>query len=466
MQWSLRQKGWRALGVRTALLTALWLAVAFVFAAELYLSASGLPVKISWLDAAGSAFRDWFPWMLLSPVAVFLAGRYRFDGGDRRRSLVIHFTACCLFTVAYTGLFYLAFPAPFMLSSSGVGLSTATFAAPSGMQSFGVVRGGDAPPQPVTLPPGANITGMAGAARLGPGGVSLPGSTVSNAMLVVSVDGHAPFSPRLNALVTGFPGFPTFNPWTQFLHMAMMKTQFTIPIYLCIISICWVLNHFQEAGERERRTLELETRLTQANLRTLKMQLQPHFLFNTLNAISSLVHENPRAADDMIGSLSQFLRTTLDVSTQDEVPLRQELDFVDRYLEIQKTRFGDRLQIHMEVDTGVLEALVPPLILQPLVENAIRYGIEARETGGNVTIRASRAQAALQLEISDDGDGFKGGQLLGLQNGIGLSNTKSRLQELYGDQHQFKLTANQPAGARVFIEIPLRIPASNTHNKP
>jgi sensor histidine kinase YesM len=187
------------------------------------------------------------------------------------------------------------------------------------------------------------------------------------------------------------------------------------------------------------------------------MQLQPHFLFNTLNAISSLIHENPKVADDMVGSLSQFLRTTLDVSSENEVPLRTELEFVDSYLEIQQTRFGDRLQIHREMDSTAMDALVPPLILQPLVENAIRYGIESREIGGTVTIRALQQGDILHLEVSDDGEGFKGGQLLGGINGVGLTNTKARLQELYGNMHQFKLTANHPTGACVKIELPFRL---------
>ncbi len=257
-------------------------------------------------------------------------------------------------------------------------------------------------------------------------------------------------------------GFPFSSGWTQLLHTAVLKTQFTVPIYWCIVCICWVLNHFQETGERERRTLELEGRLTQANLQTLKMQLQPHFLFNTLNAISSLIHESPKAADDMVGSLSQFLRTTLEVSARNEVPLRTELEFVERYLEIQQTRFGNRLQICRQVDAAILEALVPPLILQPLVENAIRSGIESRENGGTVTIRALGEGNVLHLEVADDGKGFRSGQLLRTGNGVGLSNTKARLQELYGDKHQFKLTVNQPAGACVRIEIPLRLSQSDT----
>jgi sensor histidine kinase YesM len=130
---------------------------------------------------------------------------------------------------------------------------------------------------------------------------------------------------------------------------------------------------------------------------------------------------------------------------------------VNHYLEIQQTRFGDRLRICREVDPAVISARVPPLILQPLVENAIRYGIEPRETGGVVTIRASREGDFLGLEVCDDGEGFSGGQLLRAGNGVGLSNTVARLQTLYGDSHQFKLTANEPRGARVKIEIPLRL---------
>jgi LytS/YehU family sensor histidine kinase len=239
--------------------------------------------------------------------------------------------------------------------------------------------------------------------------------------------------------------------------MAMLRTQFTIPIYLCIVCVCWVMGYFQENSERERRTIELEARLTQANLQALKMQLQPHFLFNTLNSISSLVHENPDAADDMIASLSQFLRTTLDLSSRDEVPVRTELEFVDRYLEIQQARFGDRLRIRRVIDSSVMEALVPPLMLQPLVENAIRYAIECRENGGTVTIRALSEGNVLRVEIADDGEVFGGVQVLGTGSGIGLSNTKARLQELYGEKHQFKVIPNSPTGACVKIEIPFRL---------
>lgn len=474
MQWSLRLKGWRAVLIRMALLTSLWLVVAFVFATEFYLSARGGPVKIPWSAAVGSAFRDWYPWVLLSPGAVILAGRFRFDRGEWRRSLAIHAAACVLFTLAYQGLLILAYPRPYLLSTGGmVGVSSGADVGPPGLPPPDVVAGVTS-----ALPiasPDVSVFGEAGGVgfsarsnavvfrrenifNIGAGPASLPPE--ADTVFVRRTEGPPPADGGTPGVGSGFHiDFRTFgsvNLWQSFLHMAALRTQFTVPIYLCIVCVCWVIGHFQESGEREHRTLELETRLTKANLQALKMQLQPHFLFNTLNSISSLVHENPGVADDMIASLSQFLRTTLDVSAKNEVPLRTELEFVDRYLEIQQIRFGDRLRVCREIDPAVIDALVPPLILQPLVENAIRYGIESRETGGTVTICAQREGDVLRLEIVDDGEGFSGGQMLEPGNGIGLSNTKARLQELYGARHQLKITANNPTGARVKIEIPFK----------
>ena len=165
----------------------------------------------------------------------------------------------------------------------------------------------------------------------------------------------------------------------------------------------------------------------------------------------------------MVGSLSQFLRTTLEVSAKNEVPLRTELEFIDHYLEIQQTRFGDRLRIRREIEATVMDALVPPLILQPLVENAVRYGIEPREEGGTLTLQASRRGDVLCLKIWDDGGGFSGGRLLSAGNGVGLANTKARLQELYGDRHRFKLTAGEPHGACASMEIPFRRSPPDSH---
>lgn len=453
MQWILSQKGWRAALAKVVLLTALWLLVTFVFATEIYLSMRGEPIRISWLDAAQGAFRDWFPWILLSPVAVFLAGKFRFGRKTWKRSFIVHFAACLLFTAAYECVQTAASPGAVFLQAGGVAMVTAAPALPPFPPDFSNrfevapvnVRGTNA----LFFQRGVSFADEPG-----------PVSVVMNSGSVVA--GHGgPLQLPPPAADVRFAG--PFEPsrWSRFFHLAILRTQFTIPIYWCIVCICWAFGHFQETAERERRTLELETRLTQANLQALKIQLQPHFLFNTLNSISSLIHENPKAADDMIGSLSQFLRTTLNVSAKDEIPLEVELEFLDHYLEIQQTRFGNRLKICRDVEPGASDALVPPLILQPLVENAIRHGIEPRERGGTVAIRAARKNGCLHLEISDDGAGFSGGQLLRPGNGVGLSNTEARLQTLYGQKHQFTLKANQPTGASVTIEIPFRLSHPN-----
>jgi hypothetical protein len=347
MEWTLKQKSWRAVLIRMALLTALWLVVTFVFATELYLSARGGPIKISWTVAAASAFRDWCPWILLSPVAVILAGKFRFGRDTWRRSVMIHIAACILFTIAYQGLLVLAYPAPYFLSTGNmVGITATSKGMPFGLPGVGgtvsitsALDGVPHGPRPVTVPgepsgplfPASSNAGVVEPDNtVGVGVGSLAPSGDSNTVFVTRSEATPSFVPQTDGVTTEFHvGFWTrgsAGKWAPFLQMAMLRTQFTVPIYLCIVCVCWVINHFQEASERERRTLELETRLTQANLQALKMQLQPHFLFNTLNSISSLIHENPKVADDMIGSLSQFLRTTLDISAKNEVPLRTELE--------------------------------------------------------------------------------------------------------------------------------------------
>lgn len=447
MQWGLMQKGWRAVLIRTALLTSLWLAIAFVSATEIYLSTRGSPIKIYWTDAARASFRDWFPWILLSPLAVFLAGRFRLGRETWKLSVTIHIISSLLFTAAYGGLLTLASPGAVL---TGGGMVAATAMPPALPEGF--ARGYAFAAPPVTGSNTMFFIQRGNASDNSPGPVSL--SINSDGVTIVH-SGPPPFPPPPNDVQFAASFHP--GPWTQLFHLAISRTQFAIPIYWCIVCICWTFGHFQEAVERERQTLELETRLTQANLQALKMQLQPHFLFNTLNAISSLIHENPKSADDMIISLSQFLRTTLSVSAKDGIPLCAELEFLEHYLEIQQTRFGERLKICREIDPGSSDALVPPLILQPLVENAIRHGIEPRERGGTVTIRAARKNDRLHLEISDDGEGFSGCQLLRPGNGIGLSNTEARLQTLYGEEHQFTLAANQPSGACAKIEIPYQL---------
>ena len=240
------------------------------------------------------------------------------------------------------------------------------------------------------------------------------------------------------------------DPRVVFFSRAGMHARFNVPIYWVIVSVAHALTYYRRSQERERKALELEGRLSEAKLQSLRMQLHPHFLFNTLNAIATLIHKDPKAADEMIGNLSELLRATLDTGQQ-EVSLRQELAFLDRYLEIQQARFGERLRIERRIDTAALGGRVPTLILQPLVENAIRHGIEPQPGTGVVSINAALKEGLLQLEIRDNGQGLKSGP-----EGIGLANTRARLQALYGDASRLVLQSGADGGCSVQVQIPFR----------
>jgi LytS/YehU family sensor histidine kinase len=193
------------------------------------------------------------------------------------------------------------------------------------------------------------------------------------------------------------------------------------------------------------------------------MQLNPHFLFNTLNAVSALMLKDVNAANRMIARLGDLLRLALENTERQEVPLQQEIEFLRRYLEIEQIRFGDRLQLKMDVDPATLTAAVPNLILQPLVENAIRYAIEPQEAAGQIELHSSRDNGRLILQVSDNGTGT-GHQTAGLfENGsngreqVGLRNTRERLRKLYGDHQVFQLTRNARGGVTASLTIPFQV---------
>jgi LytS/YehU family sensor histidine kinase len=232
---------------------------------------------------------------------------------------------------------------------------------------------------------------------------------------------------------------------------------FNVLVYWVIVAVSHAIDYYRKFHERELRAAELEKRLTQAKLQALQMQLNPHFLFNTLHSISSLMHRDVDAADRMIARLSDLLRQALESTTEHEVPLRQELAFIDRYLEIEQIRFADRLTVQKEVASETLNALVPNLILQPLIENAIRHGIEPQARRGQIDLRAQRENETLQLQVRDNGAGIAGTK--SLEEGIGLSNTRARLKELYGTKHQFELRQGEQGGLIVTLRLPFHTTA-------
>ena len=232
-----------------------------------------------------------------------------------------------------------------------------------------------------------------------------------------------------------------------------------ILIYLVTMSASVAFAHYRKSQERERRAIELEARLAQAKLQALRMQINPHFLFNTLNAISSLVHTNPRVADDMITDLSELFRVSLENSDNQEIPLSRELELLRCYLAIEQRRFGERLQIERDVDPRILDALVPTLILQPIVENAIRHGIEPQAAVGKIAVRVLRNDNRIKLSVSDNGKkpvDFSLVENKSGRRGIGLANTQARLQQLYGKEQSLSIGQGELGGWTVEITLPFR----------
>ena len=235
-------------------------------------------------------------------------------------------------------------------------------------------------------------------------------------------------------------------------NRALVTTFFyNLLIYWVIITVGYAFDYYRKFNERELRAVELEKRLTEARLQALQMQLNPHFLFNTLHAISSLMHIDVEAADRMLVQLSDLLRHALDSTDTQEVTLREEINFLGRYAEIEQTRFGDRLKITLQIPPDVTDALVPNLVLQPLLENAIQHGIEPHARAGRVELTATRQNDSLLLEVRDNGGGLPHGKIA---EGIGLSNTRARLKQLYGERQSFDLANAEAGGACVRITLP------------
>jgi hypothetical protein len=229
-------------------------------------------------------------------------------------------------------------------------------------------------------------------------------------------------------------------------------------IYWAMLGVAHALNYHRAFRERELKAAQLETRLAHAQLQLLKMQLHPHFLFNTLNAISALIHRDAETAEHMLARLGDLLRLTLENAGAQEVVLNRELEFLGAYLEIEQVRFGPRLTVQMDIDPETRDACVPYLILQPLVENAIRHGIAPYTRAGHVVIRADRIEGRLRLQVRDNGPGLVNACPERLRTGVGLSNTRARLQQLYGEDHRFELN-DLDGGLHVTIELPFSVQA-------
>jgi two-component system, LytTR family, sensor kinase len=249
------------------------------------------------------------------------------------------------------------------------------------------------------------------------------------------------------------------SSWTYLQRSFLADMDWILMVYAAIVGVSHAVAYYYETQERKLKEAHLETRLMEAQLKTLQAQLHPHFLFNTLHAISTLIHRDPESADRMISRLSDLLRITFDRSGDAKITLKEEIEFLQKYLEIEQTRFPDRLVVRVEIDPDVLDAEVPQMILQPLVENAIKHGIAPHTDRGHLQIVAGRTDDTLWMEVRDNGGGLHGATLKKLRTGVGLSNTRARLECLYAGHHRLDFT-DLHGGLAVRIEIPLQRPVA------
>jgi len=242
--------------------------------------------------------------------------------------------------------------------------------------------------------------------------------------------------------------------WISYSRWVLLAYPRGIVYYGLIVAIVHAFNYYQQYEERALAASQLEAQLAQTKLHLLKMQLHPHFLFNTLNSISALLHEDPEQADLMIERLGDFLRLTLDHSTAQEVTLREEFEFLNCYLSIEQIRLQDRLASDIRVEPQALDARVPTLILQPIVENAIRHAIAPRPTQGRLQIAAAHKRGSLILTVRDNGPGVSPEWNQENSKGMGLKITRARLERLYGVHQRFELVNAPDGGLLVTIELP------------
>ncbi len=457
--------------MRFALQASVWFALALAIATMLWV---GGPFRF--VDALRFSSSTWMPWALLTPVVFWLSRRFPIMRGRLVRSIPIHLAACVACAVAASWATS-QMPANFLVLSGSRSLRPG--AAPGSFEggSFegvavgsGMFAGGQSQTLTVHGPVGAIGSGSDSVTFFSAGAVEarpilesvqtnigkepfvthqgLPEAfSVSNEAGLVSVSAHPP------------RGAPPRMPWHMFLVPLAMRANVGLPIYLIIASAAHAMAFYRQAQKREQQALALVASRNQAKLDALRLQLQPHFLFNALNAIATLMHEDTDAADDLVGDLSNLLRVSLQ-TTAHEVTLTRELELLDHYLAIEQARLGDRLRVVRDIDPSAFGAYVPTLILQPLAENAVRHGFEPRLAPGTLTLQARRVGDMLRLAVSDDGVGFGPATTRAGRRGIGLANSEERLRTLHDDRAQLQVISLSEGGVRVEITLPFRLEPS------
>ena len=248
----------------------------------------------------------------------------------------------------------------------------------------------------------------------------------------------------------------TVNWWSYVQRQYLTQLDWMLATYFSLVGLGHAIAYWYEAEERALNAERLQTRLAEAQLQALQRQLQPHFLFNTLHTISGLMRSDVESADVMIDRLSDLLRMSLRTNAQ-EVSVKQEIEILQSYLAIEQTRFRDRLSVAIDVAPEVLDARVPHLLLQPLVENAVRHGIAPRARPGRIDIHVFQQNGQLEVEVRDSGDGVPPDRLFALNDGVGLTNTRARLTHLYGSGHHLSFSNLSEGGFQVSIGIPFHV---------
>ena len=396
-----------------------------VFATQMKLS-----TEAPWDRCIGYAIHYWGAWLVLAPVVLLLAHFLPFRQGHWLTTALSHFSLSVLFVFLNQAIVV------FLLAP----------ALPHGFQALD--RGArNGIPGPLRPPP----------PRKGDRSeLDFPPPPRSEGFR----ENHRDFPNEDNARPQ--EGGPAFF-FAHIIRGGLNRMPIWLPIYWILVAAKTLERSNRRLQQREREALQLKARLVQSQLNSLKLQLRPHFLFNALNAISTLVHCDPDKADEMIGNLAFLLRRVIEQEKDDVVPLGEELELLRAYVAIEQVRFGDRFQFKDTVPPYCRKVPLPHMVLQPIVENAFRHGLEPLDREGHVTIAAKKIGDRLQLRIEDDGVGLS--EESPKSQGIGLSNARARLEAVFGKEH-FQLTMNNrpDGGTIVAIEIPFgtEIPRSAT----
>lgn len=266
---------------------------------------------------------------------------------------------------------------------------------------------------------------------------------------------HTTWNSLTRRLVFPLAGLGSYDYGRMPLRYAM-EFPMDVLAFTLIMGLAYLFDRYRESRDRELRLAQVETELTRVRLEALEGQLRPHFLFNVLNTISSVMYEDVAAADTMLMRLADLLRRTLRRPSGGEIALAAELETLELYLAIMQARFGDRLSVAVTTEPSARRAAVPALVLQPLVENALRHGDPGPGMAARIAVRARRDDGRLVLEVEDNGPGIDGTPEQAIGKGVGLANTARRLEQLYGTAQSLRLENRQEGGARVSVELPFR----------